>query len=56
MEQGEATLGNCALRVDLVGPVHLGQRWCTRAGFITDLARVLVGHLHFVPLICEELP
>ena len=34
VEQGEIARGECALRVDVVGPVALGQRWCTRAGFM----------------------
>ena len=34
VEKSEVTLGNCALRADLVGPVALGERWCTRADFM----------------------
>ena len=53
VEQGEVTLGNCTLRVGLLGHVHLGQRWCTRAGFM-EVAGVLMGLLCCVPLMCEE--
>ena len=34
VEQGEVIWGDCTLRVDLVGPVALGERQCTRAGFM----------------------
>ena len=37
VEQGEVALGDCTLRADLVGPIALGQRWCTRAGQRIDL-------------------
>ena len=56
VEEGEVTLGNCTLRADLVGSVGLGQRQHTRVGISIDLAGVLKGLLHHVPLICEELP
>ena len=34
VEQVEVALGNCTLRVDVVGPVALGQRQCTRTDFM----------------------
>ena len=33
----EVTLGNCALRADLVGSIALGERQCTRAGQRVEL-------------------
>ena len=41
--QGEVALGDCTLRADLVGPIALGQRQCTRADKRMDLTRVAGG-------------
>ena len=43
VEQEEVTLGDYTLRVELVGPLALGQRQCTRAGHRMDLIRVVGG-------------
>ena len=51
MEQRDITLGGCTLRADLVGPIALGQRCCTRAAQRNDLAGV-VGVFCAQYLVC----
>ena len=55
VEQGEVTLGNCALRADLVGPIALGQRRCTRACQRNDLTGVAGRLLCSEPCMTELL-
>ena len=34
VEQGVVTLVNCTLRADVKGMIALGDKWCTRPGWV----------------------